>query len=369
MDVDPTDLARRVLNLEAELRLQREEAAAQNQQILALLSELRPRTEAPAPLPQPEHVRTTISTERLEKVKPSSPPDFDGSRKEGRAFLNSCELYMQLVGSAFANDQQKIHWVLTFCKSGRAAKFAERVLRAEKGGLPKYETWKLFVTDFAARFCESNEQVKALTKLEGDTWYQRGSSIDDYIDGFEELTDLANLATDAGLVMKFRRGLTREVQDKVAEMHDPPSLDDLEAWKGAARRVYQNLEANRAFAKQTRTLPTTPSRTVAQLTPRAIPNVAPPSIRIAEPPNTKTDEPIPMEVDASKQRRPSPALCFRCHKPGHRANECPLRYDIRTLTRDEKIDLLEQLLTEADLADVHEEKEDEEEKDFPPRNE
>jgi hypothetical protein len=151
--------------------------------------------------------------------------------------------------SAFTNDQQRIHWVLTFCKNGRVVKFAERVLRVEKGGTPKYKSWKLFIADFVTRFCESNKQIKALTKLEGDTWYQQGPSIDNYIDGFEELTDLANLATHAGLVMKFCRGLAHEVQNKVTEMHNPLSLNDLEAWKEAAQRVYQNLKVNRAFAK------------------------------------------------------------------------------------------------------------------------
>ena len=59
-----------------------------------------------------------------------------------------------------------------------------------------------------------------------------------------------------------------------------------------------------------------------------------------------------MDVDASKQRKALPPVCFRCHQPGHRANECPHHFDVRVMTSEEKMDLLEQLLAEADIAQV-----------------
>jgi hypothetical protein len=76
-----------------------------------------------------------------------------------------------------------------------------------------------------------------------------------------------------------------------------------------------------------------------------------------------------MEVDAAKQRQPLPLICFRCREPGHRASECPRRFDVRSLVEsleaDEKQELLEQLLVEADLAEIRAVERGEERPDFP----
>jgi len=316
------------------------------------------------PLPHPN---LSPSEQGSGRVKAALPADYDGQRKGGQTFLNSCQLYIQLVGARFADDQQKIHWALTFCKSGRAANFADRVLKSERSsGVPRFANWAAFVSDFQVRFCESNEQVRALTKLEGDSWYQRTSAVDDYIDSFEELVDLAGLTPDAGLVMKFRRGLNKELQDRVAEMENPPGLSDLEAWKRAARRFYENVEANRAFTRQARPTTSLPHKGVLPVRSlpfqRPLPNPLPPPITPnffprsdLRPPGLfkpKSDGTVPMEVDSSKQRQALPGNCFRCHQPGHIARDCPLRFDIRAMTQDERKDWLEQMLAEADTAHI-----------------
>jgi hypothetical protein len=301
------------------------------------------------------------------RVKVASPADFSGDRQLGRAFLNNCRLYLELNASGFTGDKQRIHWALSYFKTGRAAKFADRILRAEPGKGLQLTTWKEFEKEFIQRFCETNERVHALTKLEGIAWHQRNTPVDDYIDSFEELIDLAGLETDAGLVMKFRRGLSGSIQDKIAEMQDAPGLDDLEGWKKAARRIYQNLEANRAFVSGQK-ISAQPTNRMGPLTRPflirpAQSTAAPSQSQYTRPPETqvvtpapKIDITVPMEVDATRQRRALPLICFRCRQPGHKASECPRRFDVRALVEslvaEEKQDLLEQLLVEADLAGV-----------------
>ena len=56
------------------------------------------------------------------KIKPALPPDFNGDRMHGRAFLNSCSTYICLCPSHFDSDQQKILWAMSFIKDGCAAK-------------------------------------------------------------------------------------------------------------------------------------------------------------------------------------------------------------------------------------------------------
>jgi Retrotransposon gag protein/Zinc knuckle len=382
MDAEPPDAMQRLAALEDEFQRRQEEANQRHEELLTILQTLRPRSNPTLPQPtvpnfEPELAteppRVTTNSEVNKRVKAALPSDYDGNRKNGQTFLNSCQLYIELSGEVFTNDQRKIHWALTFCKSGRAAKFADRILRSERSGTRRYQTWTEFVKDFTERFCESNEQVRALTKLEGDSWHQRAMTVDDYIDTFEDLVDLADLTTDAGLVMKFRRGLSKEIQDKVAEMESPPDLDDLKGWKDAARRFYQNVEANRAFSRNTRSVTSSSlsGRTLLPVrpnpVPRAFPNLTVPTTSRPNPftnfhanfgnkaelgTKPKVEEPVPMDVDTSKYRKPMPPVCFRCHQPGHRANECPHRFDVRAMTADERMDLLEQLLADADLAQV-----------------
>lgn len=57
-------------------------------------------------------------------VEPAQPSEFDGDRSKGRAFLNSCLLYLSFCSKDFPDDQARILWMLSFLKSGRAAVFA-----------------------------------------------------------------------------------------------------------------------------------------------------------------------------------------------------------------------------------------------------
>ena len=53
-----------------------------------------------------------------------------------------------------------------------------------------YKDWPAFEKEFEELFCTKNEQLAALTKLEGMSWYQGKDSVKDYIDRFSELVDL-----------------------------------------------------------------------------------------------------------------------------------------------------------------------------------
>ena len=53
------------------------------------------------------------------RIKPGLPPAYDGDR----AFLTSIFLYVSLTGDGLQDEQARIHWALSYFKSGPAATF------------------------------------------------------------------------------------------------------------------------------------------------------------------------------------------------------------------------------------------------------
>jgi len=82
------------------------------------------------------------STHRL---KPATSSEFTGDHTKGHAFLNSCDLYIGLAPTQFADDQARIYWVLSFMKGDRAVRFTDRTMRLaqQMGSLP-WVTWAEF---------------------------------------------------------------------------------------------------------------------------------------------------------------------------------------------------------------------------------
>ena len=72
-----------------------------------------------------------------------------------------------------------------------------------KGKGNYFQDWDAFEKMFSDQFCPKNEQLTALTRLEGTSWYQAKDPVDDYIDHFQELTDQAEYDNDKTIVIKF----------------------------------------------------------------------------------------------------------------------------------------------------------------------
>ena len=135
-----------------------------------------------------------------------------------------------VIRDLFPNDQSWIHWVLSFFKLDQAACFVNKVLCSESKGKGHYFwNWEVFEKTFLDQFCPKNEQLTALTKLEGTSWYQGKDPVDDYIDWFQELIDLAEYNDDKTIVIKFWCRLDPALQNQVALLGDgTPDFGDLE---------------------------------------------------------------------------------------------------------------------------------------------
>jgi hypothetical protein len=246
-------------------------------------------------------------------------------------------MYIKLCPDHFADEQAQITWALSFMKDGRAANLANRVLHTEaRTRRPFYENWAAFEEAFKTAFCPQNEAVMAMNKLESTKYYQGRTTVEEYIDEFSSLIAEAGYYDGQAIVMKFRRGLDRTTQDKIAEMgRDRPRDDDVDAWYAAARIIDDNRAANLAFHAAT-----------------PIHHVPPPrgfSIRMPAPEQPRS---IPPNPQNPTKPRFDPATCRRCGKLGHFAKECPLSHDVRFMTSEELEDWVQQRNVAKDVAET-----------------
>jgi len=137
-------------------------------------------------------------------------------------------------------------------------------------------------------------------------------------------------------------------------------------WYTAARTIDQNRATNEAFRS-------------SYQTPSVAPTLSHPAtfntIQFQAPEQSANHQhtltpgnPVPMDIDASRKMQPLPFSCYRCEKAGHKAPDCPTRFDIQELSIDDLQTYLEDRLAELDAR--HPEPAAEvEEQDFSHRNE
>jgi len=158
----------------------------------------------PPPVPSPPASPSPAPLMRQTCPKLSCPLDFNGECHNGRAFLNSCSLYIRLAPEQFQDEQERILWALTFFKGGRAAKWSENVFCQEADtGVFSIQTWGEFEQQFRLHFFSANAEADAINTLEGTSYHQGNRTVDDYLDSFQALVSDAGYMDPQTLVVKF----------------------------------------------------------------------------------------------------------------------------------------------------------------------
>ena len=129
----------------------------------------------------------------------------------------------------------------------------------ENADQSKFLDWEDFATTFKTEFTPTHSDALAINRLESTAYYQRARPLDKYVDEFQDLivdSGYSNLKT---IVVKFRRGLSAQIQNSVATMASGrPSDASPEAWYAMAQVVDQNRAANEAFTSTFWTPPPAP---------------------------------------------------------------------------------------------------------------
>jgi hypothetical protein len=260
--------------------------------------------------------------------KPAPPSEFSGDRAHGRAFLNSCQLYLRLACDNFVSETEQVSWALSFMTTGRAALFVDRVLRFEaKNHRPRYETWTAFRQAFIAEFCPKNEAQDARILLETCDYFQGSRATEEYIDEFQDLVERAGYSDKTMTVLKFRHGLQSAIQDQLAHvLRSEGDGVEPEEWYAAAMRLTENVEANALLHQSS-----------AQGTGSSVSHSVDVDVQMAEaPPFLEIPSDVaPMDIDAMRKVNASTAICSRCQELGHGRLACPRRFDVRHMSAKE----------------------------------
>ena len=350
MDDSPVD-ANRVLALEVTIDQMRNQNDATHQLLQDLLERLGP---APAQNVQtrqpfsPNPSSTPISSAGRKKVslKPSFPPDFNGDRASGKAFLTSCRTYIRLCPEAFDDDDTtKIVWAMSYMKSGRAGRWATREFEYEaKNGNLRFLDWPDFEEEFRKDFLPLDAEAAAVNILETTSYFQGKRSVDDYLDQFKDLIEDSGYTDPKTIVVKFRRGLDRQISTALAGMaFGRPSDTKPQAWFHLAVQMDQNRAADEVFHASH--CQTQPSGSILSRPP--MPARPTPPARFAHT-NPTPGNPVPMDIDAAHRAKALSDTCRRCGKAGHWAKDCDLRFDVRYMDADELETELENKLAAKD---------------------
>ncbi|KAL0958124.1 hypothetical protein HGRIS_014891 [Hohenbuehelia grisea] len=280
-------------------------------------------------------------------LRPAQPKVFNGLRSSGRDFLTSCKVYMKLLADDFCDESIQVGFALSFMQEGRAGYWRDRYLENLQRDDELYSTWPKFVQEFQKDFFPVNEAMDARNQLESTQYYQGKCSVRDYVDDFQLLVYRANYATDGfSNVMRFRRGLSSEIQNSIAESATGvPAEDDLNAWIAAAERLDLNRQSNQAFRvgftwkTHSSMLPAKPALSTPPIR-TSLPTTGTPAAFVAsnsKPPMAHAEAKplpmgVPMDIDAARHNRSAPVICYRCKQSGHVQSQCPQRFDVHQLS-------------------------------------
>ena len=177
----------------------------------------------PPPTPpkiSPIDIISVQSSPTRQPPLPALPTEYDGDCSKGLAFLTSCQTYIWLCLDSFPCDQTKITWALSYMKSGRAAKWAAWIFKWEEDheGYSKFLDWDEFQLVFWKDFCPTHSDTAAINKLESTSYFQKASSVDNYLDEFMDLIAEAGYTDPKKTVVKFWKGLDPQIQNTITTM-------------------------------------------------------------------------------------------------------------------------------------------------------
>ena len=168
------------------------------------------------------------------------------------------------------------------------------------------------------------------------------------------MTKLSSSSSDADLTQHSRTRL------HCLEM-GPLTLMTLKDGMRLHTRCPRTERQNEAFVEMNQNMmhnsvcstpPLPESKATFALMWKMFPSPAPPAPAQHLTPPPLKNGPTPMDIDHMRGKGNPAVMCFCCQQPGHYTHECPQAFDIRSMTMEEKLELLPEFLALADVSQV-----------------
>ena len=197
------------------------------QQAMAALFQAMTANLPAAPLPR-EPVPQGREGPPRQRVKAREPDPYDGTDPSKlRAFLSQCKLVFRSSPQAFANDELKIMYAVSYLK-GTALRWFEPNLSLDEIDLPLHAyVWTAFEYELKSTFGEPDPIASATLKLDNLTM-KDSHHIARYNVDFNEYSTLTGFDQRA-LHAKYYKGLAPRIKDALVFAGRPNNLDELRA--------------------------------------------------------------------------------------------------------------------------------------------
>ena len=80
---------------------------------------------SPANYPQSSSGKPKI---KYREPKIAAPIPFDRKRENTKSFINACQLYISARPSEFQNEEQKMHWIMSYMQGGSACLWRDYIM-------------------------------------------------------------------------------------------------------------------------------------------------------------------------------------------------------------------------------------------------
>ena len=156
---------------------------------------------------------------KYREPKIAAPIPFDGKRENTKSFINACQLYISARPSKFQNEEQKMHWIMSYMQGGSARLWRDYIMVQIRAGVKQFQNANDLMNEIEAKFGKEDKRTTMSLKI--CTMLQGEKHADEHVQEFQRA------ALEAGydgypLVVEFKRSLNTGSRRQLQNLRPQP---------------------------------------------------------------------------------------------------------------------------------------------------
>ncbi|XP_073266354.1 uncharacterized protein [Populus alba] len=236
-------------------------------------------------------------------------PIFRGTQNVD-AFFSWIDEVETGFGVIDCSEDRKLKVVANKLKGSAAAYWKYLKNKRVLDGKPPIATWEKIKSKFMSKFLPPDYEQRLYVQLQNCK--QGNRTVEEYIDEFIRLNSRNLLPDNENMqIARFRGGLKRDIQDQMKMINTFTLGQAFDLARKAEEPIRTPFVRPRFTNQQYQAGPS-----------RVTPATEPTNETVAAEHRPRRAAP---QLAPNPYARPTPSLCYRCHQPGHRLNQCPQR--------------------------------------------